>query len=268
MSNAYLGFVMTVLGLINATSTNSAPVAPQACPALSVRITGVDVTPKVAAREHIVLISWSANTPTCYSIQKFVVTGALTFANGQSKHFAQTVAGNQTSVSIQTPGLLTVPVVLPALAPRSVRVNIAAGADAPIAGMAPLPAELGDGLFIAPPSTCLPLVQLTNPRAVFTGLAPGNPAGMYYPKIRVSWQTLNPPPCYKIEQFAVTVLLRGTGGVRTKSVTAPGSQTVVEIVFDNFPVSASFQAGAISARVTASGTAKIVGTEQRDFQLQ
>src|SRR5262249_20352675 len=110
----------------------------------------------------------------------------------------------------------------------------------------------------------------TNPQAVFTGLVnlPGNPSGTLFPKIKVSWQAPNPPPCYKIEQFAVTVLLRAPDGVRTKSVTVPGSQTTVEIVFDNFPAPANFQPGVITARVTASGAARIAGSDQREFQIQ
>src|SRR5215813_11614881 len=94
MRKVYLGFFIAGLTLLNSVAPTSAGAAPQACPTLSVRITQVEVTPKQAAREHTVRISWGASAPACYSIQKFVVTGALTFANGQSKTFAQTVAGN------------------------------------------------------------------------------------------------------------------------------------------------------------------------------
>ena len=262
---------LLTLGFVNA----SAIAQPTACPELPVRITRVELTPQQPAQQHIVKVAWAASAPPCYTINRFNLRGIITFANGQTKTFAQSVAGNQTSVQIQVAGLATnTPplLVTQGMIPRSVKVALTAEAGAAITGVArnlnATPPGAGD-VVSAPPTSCLPLVQIQNVQAVFTGLvtSPENPNGTHFPKVKVSWQLNALPPCYKIERFSVTALLRGTGGTRSKTVTVSGTQTETEIVFDNFPVAANFTAGLILANVRASGTGRITGSDQRELQL-
>ena len=270
MKRLILGLLFIGLLMFNLPQTASA--APQACPALPIKIRTIEVEPKQAAAQHVVKIAWVAPAPECYTINRFVVKGTLTFANGQSKTFTQIVAGDQTGAQIPVPGPVVLhPLPVPAVAPRSVSVAVQAEASASFFGVASPPSSseppAGD---IVSPSSCLPPVQVTVTEAIFTGLvfSPENPAGTHFPKVKVTWQAMNLPPCYTIEHFTVTVLLRGTGGTRTKSVTVPPTQTQAEVVFDNFPVAANFQPGVINAKIAASGTASIKGFDHREFPIQ
>jgi hypothetical protein len=263
-------FLLSVLSL----SLANAPAAAQSvCPGLRVRITSVELTPQQPAQQHIVKVAWVASAPACYTINKFHLRGVITFANGQTKPFAQSVAGNQTSVQIPVPGLATnttPSLITSGMIPSSVKVGLSAEASATIAGSSANPNTSSEGDAVSPPPTsCLPLVQIQNVQAIFTGLivSPENPNGTHFPKVKVSWQVNALPPCYKIEKFTVTALLRGTAGTRSKSVIVSGQQTATEIVFDNFPVPANFTAGLVLATVRASGITRITGSDQRELQL-
>lgn len=266
---------LLLASLLTLSLANASAAAEPACPELRVRITSVELTPQQPAQQHIVKVAWAASAPPCYTLNNFNLRGVITFANGQTKSFAQSVAGNQTSVQIQVPGLATnttPSLAQPGMIPRSVKVGLSAEASATIAGAAgnlntASPSE-GD-VVSAPPTSCLPLVQIQNVQAVFAGLvfSPENPNGTHFPKVKVSWQVYALPPCYRIEKFTVSALLRGTGGTRSKTVTVSGNQTATEIVFGNFPVAVNFTAGLILANVRASGTAKITGSDQRELQL-
>ncbi len=275
MKRILLGLLIAGLAALNhgaSTPSVSASVAAEACPAVRIRITSVTVTPPQAAQEHTVTVVWAAGAPQCYTINKFAVKGTLTFANGQKRGFAQSVAGNQSTVQIRVPGLLTSPLAAPSLAPRSVSVEVSADASSPVTGSAgnfsaPPP---GQGDTTSPLNSCLPLVGVSSVQAVFAGLlvSPENPNGTHFPKVNVSWQVNALPSCYKIDNFTVTVSLpRASGGPRRKTVTEPGGQNATEVVLDNSPVSADFTPGVILASVRASGTARITGNDRKEFQL-
>ncbi len=138
MKNVFLGLL--VAGLVitnNGVSTLAAysSTAAEACPVLPIGIGRVAVSPLQPARQHFVIVSWEARAPQCYTIEKFYVKGEITFANGAKKNFVQTTPGNQTTVQIQVPGLLTLPAAAnPSLAPRSVEVEVTAEASAPVTG--------------------------------------------------------------------------------------------------------------------------------------
>ncbi len=273
MNRIILNLIVT--SLLTLSFVNALAIAQPACPELRVRITSVELMPQQAAQQYIVKVAWTASTPPCYTLNKFHLRGVITFANGQTKSFAQSVAGNQTSVQIQVSGLATnttPSLVTPGMTPRSVKVSITGEASAAIVGTSgnlnPATPSEGD-VVSAPPTSCLPLVQIQNVQAIFTGLvfSPENPNGTHFPKVKVSWQVTALPPCYKIEKYTISVLLRGTGGTRSKTITVSGNQTATEIVFDNFPVSANFMAGVILANVRASGTARITGSDQRELQI-
>ncbi len=282
MKRMFLGLLIASLGILNEPAATLAgragaaglpPAPPEACPALSIKISGVEVTPKQPAQQHIVKVSWAANTPQCFTINKFTLRGTITFANGQTKSFSQTAPGNLTTVLIQVPGLLTLPAISsPALAPRGVKVGISADASSPVAGQAGNLGTTGpsEGDVVSPPLTsCLPLAPASNVQGVFAGLifSPENPNGTHFPKVKVTWQVNNLPACYKIDTFSITAMLRGTGGTKSKSETVSGSLRATEIVFDNFPVSADFKPGVIVANIKATGTARITGSAQNETQL-
>jgi hypothetical protein len=245
--------------------------AAEACPALPVRIERVTVSPQQPARQHTVDISWEAKKPQCYTINKFSVKGAITFANGQKKGFAQTVHGNQSTVQIQVPGLLTLPgLANPSLAPRIVEVVVSAEASAPVIGVAsnfPPPAPGAGDIISAPPNSCLPLVDVSGVQVSFTGLivSPENPIGTHFPKFKVNWRVNALPSCYKVDNFSVTVTL--IREQKSKTVTVSGGQTATEVVFDNFPVPADFRPGVIGANVKANGTARVTGSAQSVTQI-
>jgi hypothetical protein len=245
--------------------------ATEACPVLPIRIASVTVSPLHPAREHTVNVSWEAKTPQCYAINKFSLKGVITFANGQKKGFTQTAPGNQTTVQIQVPGLLTLPAPAnPSLAPRSVEVVVSAEASAPVTGVAsnfPPPAPGTSDIISAPPNSCLPLVGISGVQASFAGLivSPENPNGTHFPKFKVNWQVDGLPSCYKINNFSVTVTL--IREQKSKTVSVAGGQTATEIIFDNFPVSADFRPGVFGANVKVNGTARITGSAKNETQL-
>jgi hypothetical protein len=236
----------------------------QACPDLKVRITSLELVPQQPAQQHLVRVTWAASTPPCFTLNKFHLRGTVTFANGQTKGFQQTVAGTQFSAQFQVPGLATAPLLItPSQAPRSVKVSIAAEATAPIIGTSGDPNAVGDLIT----TSCLPQVQIQKVQAMFTGLVAAPTNGSFFPKVKVTWLVNAMPACYRIEKFTVTALLRGSVGTKTKTVTVAGNQTATEIVFDNFPVAADFTAGLTSASLRASGTARLTGSDQRELQL-
>jgi hypothetical protein len=241
------------------------------CPALPVRIVKVTVSPLQPAPQHMVNVSWEAKRPQCYTINKFSLKGVITFANGEKKGFVQTAHGNQSTVQIQVPGLLTLPALAnPSLAPRSVEVVVSAEASAPVIGVAsnfPPPAPGAGDIISAPPNSCLPLVEVSGVQASFSGLvvSPENPIGTHFPKFKVIWRVNALPSCYKIDNFSVTVTL--IREQKSKTVTVAGGQTATEIIFDNFPVSADFRPGVIGANVKATGTARVTGSAQIVTQL-
>jgi hypothetical protein len=199
------------------------------------------------------------------------VKGIVTFANGQKKGFTQTAPGNQTTVQIQVPGLLTLPALAnPSLAPRSVEVVVSAEASAPVTGAASNfqpPAPGASDIISPPPNSCLPLVGISGVQALFAGLivSPENPNGTHFPKFKVNWQVNALPSCYKINNFSVTVTL--IREQKSKTVSVAGGQTVTEIIFDNFPVSADFRPGVFGANVKVNGTARITGSAKNETQL-
>jgi hypothetical protein len=151
-----------------------------------------------------------------------------------------------------------------------VEVGVSGEASAPVIGVAsnfaPPPPGSSD-IVSQPPSSCLPLVEVSGVQASFAGLivSPESPNGTHFPKFKVSWQVNALPSCYKINKFSATVnLIREQ---RRKTVTVSGSQTAAEIVFDNFPVSPDFRPGVFSATVTATGTARITGSALKAIQL-
>ena len=99
-----LGAVLIGIGLCMFTPQSVQAVSVKACPALPVKITGLEVTPRQAARQHTVKVTWAVSSPECFTIQRFEIKGKLTFANGQSKSFAQSVGGNESSLEFQVPG--------------------------------------------------------------------------------------------------------------------------------------------------------------------
>lgn len=263
-----LGAVLIVASTRTLTAPSAQAGAPQSCPALPVRVTGLEVNPQQAAQQHLVTVTWAVSSPECFKIQRSEIKGKLTFANGQSKPFAQSVSGSQTSFQFQVPGLLPA-VGLPSAsqAPVKAEAGVTVTATAPVAGDSSPPCTECDVPTTV--TSCLPLAHVLNVRAVFAGLlvSPENPAGTHFPKVKVSWQVSVPPPCYNIEALAVTVKMRTTTGLLTKTVTVPGNQSAVEIVFDNSPVPANFTPGLILASVRASGTARITGNAQKELQL-
>ena len=167
---------LLVTSLLTLNLVNASAAAQSACPELRVRITSVEIIPQQPAQQHIVKVAWGSSAPPCYTINKFHLRGTITFANGQTKSFAQSAAGNQTSVQIQVAGLATnttPSLATPGMIPRSVNVSVTAEASASIAGVAgnlntTAPSE-GD-VVSAAPTSCLPLVQIQNVQAVFAGL--------------------------------------------------------------------------------------------------
>jgi hypothetical protein len=227
----------------------------QACPDLKVRITSLELVPQQPAQQHLVRVTWVASTPPCFTLNKFHLRGTVTFANGQTKGFQQTVAGTQFSAQFQVPGLAT--------APRRVKVGIAAEASATITGTSGDPNTVGDLIT----TSCLPQVQIQNVQAVFAGVVAAPANGSFFPKVKVTWLVNALPACYRIEKITVTALLRGAVGTKTKTVTVAGNQTATEVVFDNFPVAADFSPGLTTASLRASGTARLTGSDQRELQL-
>lgn len=246
--------------------TGSTVLAAEPCPQLRVHIMNLEITPQQPAQQHIVKLTWQANTPTCYTINKFTVKGTITFANGQTKAFTQTVPGNETSVQISVAGLATAtPLVVPGMAPQNVKVTLVAAAGSSIAGsnrnMSTAPDGLADAVS-ALPTSCLPLVEIQNVQAVIVVPATGTVSP--HPKVKVSWQVNALPTCYKVERFTVTVLLRAAVGTRSKTVTVPGTQRSAEIVFEDI-VSPTLGDTLILAKVGAFGTAEISGKDRREL---
>jgi hypothetical protein len=265
MKRLFSGLLMISLMILHqATSVLAgySPIAPQACPVLSVRITSVEVTPRQPAREHTIRVSWAAVAPECFTVRRVEIKGRLIFANGQARGFGQFVSVSQNTLLIQVPGLLL-------SAPVKVEVAVAAEAGAPVAGDSSPTASCTECDYVSPAPSCLPPVQVTDVQAVFAGLvvSPENPSGTHFPKVKVSWRVADLPSCYKIGSFRVSALIRATGGTRTKAATVSGSQTATEIVFDNFPVPSDFQPGLILASVAASGTATITGSDRKEVPL-
>lgn len=257
-------FIISVFVVTMLTTALFAQPATQACPDLKVRITSLVITPQQGAQQHLVRVTWAATAPPCFTINKFHLRGTVTFANGQTKGFQQTVAGTQFGAQFLVPGLAstTLPS-LSALAPRSVNVSISAEATASIIGTSGDPNAVGDAL----PTSCLPKAQIQNVQAVFAGLVNAPTGNSFFPKVKVTWQVNALPPCYRIEQFTITALLRAAVGTKTKSVTVAGNQTATEVVFDNFPVAADFVPGLTTASLRATGTARITSSDQRELQL-
>ncbi len=255
--------------LFTALLTSSPTLATEPCPHLPIRITRLELTPQQPAQQHIVKLTWQAGTPACYTINQFTIRGTITFANGQTKTFAQTVSGNETGVQISVAGLATgTPLVLPGMAPRSVQVVLGATASSPIAGSSRSGSTAPDGLADAvspPPTSCLPPVEIQNVQAVMAEPVPTTISP--HPKVKVSWQVNTLPTCYKIERFMVTVLLRAAVGTRSKTVTVPGTQRSVEVVFETSTLSPTGDT-LVLANVSASGTAEISGKDQRELQIR
>jgi hypothetical protein len=258
--------ILILTPLLTASLIGSPVLAAEPCPQLRVRITNLEITPQQPAQQHIVKLTWQAGAPTCYTINQFTVKGTITFANGQTKVFTQTVPGNETNVQISVAGLATATsLVVPGMAPRNVQVTLVAAAGSSIAGsnrnMSTAPDGLADVVSL-PPTSCLPLVEIQNVQAVMAEPVPTTISP--HPKVKVSWQVNTLPTCYKIERFTVTVLLRAAVGTRSKSVTVPGTQRSVEIVFEDVPPSSGD--ALVLANVRASGTAEISGKDQRELQ--
>jgi hypothetical protein len=274
MKNVFLTLLVAGLVIANngaSTLAANSSAAAEACPALPIRIASVTVSPLQPARQHTINVSWEAKTPQCFTINKFSLKGAITFANGEKKGFAQIASGNQSAVQIQVSGLLTLPAVAnPSLAPRNVEVVVSAEASAPCAGAAsnfPPPAPGAGDIISPPPNSCLPLVGISGVQASFAGLivSPENPNGTHFPKFKVNWQINALPSCYKIDNFSVTVTL--IREQKSKTVTVAGGQTATEIIFDNFPVTADFRPGVFGANVKVNGTARITGSAKNETQL-
>jgi hypothetical protein len=274
MKRAFLGLLIVSLIVSNngaSTLAANSSAAAEACPALPIRIVKVTVSPLQPARQHTVTVSWEAKPPQCFTINRFSLRGAITFANGQKKGFTQTVPGNQSTVQIQVPGLILLPASAnPSLAPSSVEVMVSAEASAPVTGAAsnfPTPAPGASDIIFPPPNSCLPLVGISGVQPSFAGLivSPENPNGTHFPKFKVTWQVNALPSCYKINNFSVTVTL--IREQKSKTVTVTGAQTATEIIFDNFPVPADFRPGVTGANVKANGTARITGSAQNVTQI-
>jgi hypothetical protein len=93
MKNVFLGLLLAGLVIANngaSTLAANSSAAAEACPTLPIRIASVTVSPLQPARRHTVNVSWEAKTPHCFTINKFSLKGAITFANGQKKGFSQT----------------------------------------------------------------------------------------------------------------------------------------------------------------------------------
>jgi len=258
---------LSLTSFLAASLIGSPVLAAEPCPQLRVRITSLELTPQQPAQQHIVKLTWQAGTPACYTINQFTVKGSITFANGQTKTFAQTVSGNETGVQISVAGLATGTPLVPGMVPRSVQVVLVATAGSPIAGSSRSGSTAPDGLadgVSPPPTSCLPPVEIQNVQASMVAPVPGTIP--LFPKVKVSWQVNTMPTCYKIERFTVTVLLRAEVGTRSKTVTVPGTQRSVEIVFEDVPPPSGD--ALVLANVSASGTAEISGKDQRELLIK
>jgi hypothetical protein len=223
-----------------------------------INITSITIDPKVPAANHTVKVTWNAQAPSCFSLERFVISGVVTFANRQTRAFQARATGNQNTISLNVAGGID-----RGFTPREVAATVAGFAKAPTRGQATLPASLS----LTP--SCPLIMGLEVTQAIFDGLqpAPTRPGQDFFPKVKVSWRADNLPPCFAISEFELTVELRSGGKSHQKKITVPGNQRSAVVVVDSIAVGSSFVPDQISARTIGTGTARIEGSAKKEVQI-